>query len=86
MTGCARRNKPGVYTNVANYDTFIRKSICALADDKPDYCDNLDYGDIRVRTGETCGEPEPEPDRGGCDDFLGCLLFFLDLIFCGLLS
>jgi secreted trypsin-like serine protease len=36
--GCARANRPGVYTRISSYSNFIQSGICQLSKYKPSYC------------------------------------------------
>jgi secreted trypsin-like serine protease len=36
--GCARPNRPGVFTRISSHTDFIRNSICTLSQYKPSYC------------------------------------------------
>jgi hypothetical protein len=59
--------------NVANYDTFIKQSICALLDskDRPSYCATVDFCNVRVRS-DTCCSASCVGDVPNCDrDSLG---------------
>jgi hypothetical protein len=97
ITGCGVL--PGIYTNVGNYDTFIKQSICALLDsnDRPSYCGTVDFCNIRIRTdccGAGCvgtlptgicnGDPPVDEDSDGCAGFLECVFELFSLL-CALL-
>jgi secreted trypsin-like serine protease len=36
--GCARANRPGVYTRISSYSNFIKSGICQLSKYNPSYC------------------------------------------------
>jgi hypothetical protein len=82
---------------VANYDTFIKQSICALLDrdDRPSYCATVDFCNVRIRDASCCGAncvgklpdcsdpPEPEEPEEP-DGFFDCIFDFLGML-CGIL-
>jgi trypsin len=37
--GCARKNRPGVYTRISSHTDFIQTGICKLSQFKPSYCE-----------------------------------------------
>jgi hypothetical protein len=84
--------------NVANYDTFIKQSICALLDskDRPSYCAKVNFCNVRVRSDKCCGAscvgnvpnckrdaPGDDEPAVGCEGFLECVFEFFALL-CGI--
>jgi trypsin len=49
--GCARTNRPGVYTRISSYVHFIQTGICKLSKYKPSYCQQ---GDSTVTNVASC--------------------------------